>query len=691
MFTDIVGYAAISHQNEPLALKLLEEHRLLIRPIFLQFGGKEIKTIGDAFLTEFESALEATRCAIQIQSTLQNINSDRTDRETIWLRIGIHLGDIVYKDGDVYGDGVNITARLLFYCKPGGVCLSQYVFDQIDNKLNVKIKKLGVRPLKNISKPINIYLIDLKGRTYIKPSVQSVKNQSLRYLQFTVAALAIIITPYFWNTHLAKIKTGNQTVLIDDPAINKGSVYTRIAVLPFVNINGTKSDDFWSDGLTEELISQLSKLQSLRVLARTSTTQYKNLNKNAVEIGHELKVGALVEGSVRTSKNKIRIHVQLTNAVTQENVWSYDYDGNINEIFKTQKTIALQITEHFRQRSLANIENTGDLHLYTPAHEAYVNYLRGRYFMNKRTEDTLYKAIDFFQKAIKIDSKFAAASGAIANCYSLLHYYEAISPSDAIQKMQKYIDHALKLDPNLPEALISLAEKKAYYDYAWDEADELFKKAIKVSPANSRVRQWYGEFLTTQENFAQAKIEFTQALELDPLSLTASTAMALPDFYERNYKKSIQQYLNTVEMDPNFLLPYYWMAKAYLGDKKNSQAVEALKKAAEISKNSPKVIAELGYAYALSKNFKQSKSILETLKKLSKEKYVSPYLFARIYLGMDDKKQTMEWLKRAVDEKALPVAFIKIDPSFDKLRQDPEFIELLKNTGLNAARLPIAQ
>ena len=691
MFTDIVGYAAISHQNEPLALKLLEEHREIIRPIFTQFGGKEIKTIGDAFLTEFESALEATRCAIQIQTTLQNLNSDRTERETIWLRIGIHLGDIVYKEGDVYGDGVNITARLLFHCKPGGVCLSQYVFDQIDNKLNVKIKKLGVRPLKNISKPINVYLIDIKGTQYVKPTFQNLKNQYTRYAQLAMAGLTVLIAPYFWGIHLTQIRSGNQVVTVNDPTINKTMTFSRIAVLPFSNISNHPEDDYLSDGMTEELISHLSQLPSIRVLARTSTAQYKKMNKTPVEIGKELKVGAVIEGSVRKEGNKIRINIKLTHAATQENIWSYDFEGDTHDIFKTQKTIAFQISSQFKSRTLASIdpESNGnpDTTSYVPAHEAYVHYLRGRYFMNKRTEESILKAIEHLEKSALVDPKFALAYGALANCYGLLHYYEMISPQEAEEKIQKYVNLALKLDPQLPEALISLAEKKAYFDYEWDTANELFKKAIQTSPANARVRQWYGEFLVAQEKFSEAKTELNSALELDPLSLTAQTALALPDFYEKNYKKSIKQYLSTIEMDSSFILPYYWMGKAYIADQNPKPALEAFKKATELSKNNPKILGDWGYALAVSGQTRGAKKILEQLKNFSRQKYVSSFSIARIYMGLKDQKNTYIWLKKAVSEKSIALAFLKIDPNFNKLHSSPEFKEILNQLSQNHAQV----
>ena len=273
MFTDLVGYTAITQSNESLALKMLDRHRELVRPVLSRFGGREIKTIGDAFLVEFNSALEAAECAFEIQKTLHEFRDNTSDQ--INVRIGIHVGDVIHSHGDVYGDAVNIASRIEPLAKGGGICISGQVYDQIRNKIPYKIAKIETGPLKNVAQSIEVYRFELPWEKIEERPIELPAN--------------------------------------------------RIAVLPFVNISPDPNDEFFADGLTEELIANLSLVKGLKIIARTSVMNYKKKEKNVSEIGKELGVGTIVEGSVRKAANRIRVTVQVIDVNTEEHLWASNY------------------------------------------------------------------------------------------------------------------------------------------------------------------------------------------------------------------------------------------------------------------------------------------------------------------------------------------------------------------------------
>jgi len=296
MFTDLVGYTALSQHNESLALQILEEHRKILRPLFSKFNGKEIKTMGDAFLVEFASALEATKCGFEIQKILHERNLSHSEADKIRLRIGIHLGDVVHSASDIYGDAVNVASRIEPLAEEGGICLSRQVYDHIHNKFDLPLVSLGSKVLKNVSAPVETYKVVL-------PWKESVEKQQME------------------------------------------SAKMRIAGLPLDNFRPDPGDEFFADGLTEELIDRLSQVKKFRVIARTSVMGYKKQkDKRASEIGRELGVSTLVEGSVRKSSNRIRITVQLIDSATEEHLWSDRYDRQLDDIFAVQTEIASKIT-----------------------------------------------------------------------------------------------------------------------------------------------------------------------------------------------------------------------------------------------------------------------------------------------------------------------------------------------------------
>src|SRR5437667_758038 len=370
MFTDMVGYTALGQRDESLSLALVEEQRRFLRPIFKRHNGKEIKSMGDAFLVEFSNALDAVRCAYDIERTSREFNIGRRIDRRIRLRIGLHLGDVVESQGDISGDAVNIASSIQSLAEDVGVCVTPQGYAHVENKFDLPLKSLGTRSVKNVSAPVEVYKMVL-------PWEKEQRNPAEQL----------------------------------DPS--------RVAVLPFANMGPDPGDSYFADGITEEIISTLSGVSGLNVISRTSVMSYKGTTKRVKEIGGELEAGSVLEGSFRKAGNKIRVTAQLIDVRDDRHVWTHSYDRNLDDVFGVQTDIAKQVSDALRIRILApefdRIERKP-----TESAKAYTFYLRGRYHLNRRGIDDIRKAAEYFAQAIKGDPKFALGHAGLADCHELL-------------------------------------------------------------------------------------------------------------------------------------------------------------------------------------------------------------------------------------------------------------------------------
>src|SRR2546428_414653 len=483
MFTDVVGYTLLGQKNESLSLSLLEDQRKLVRQILDRHNGREVKTIGDAFLIEFPSALDAVRCAYNIQRKARERNVSMPEERRVHLRIGIHLGDVVESDGDISGDAVNVASRIGPFAENGGISLSRQVYDQVQNKFELPLTSLGAKTLKNVGAPVELYKVALPWQEErISPSTQLDKK--------------------------------------------------RIAVLPFANISPSPSDEYFSDGMTEELIATLSRIRNLGVIARTSVIRYKGLTKPVVEIGRELNVGTVLEGSVRVAGKKLRITAQLIDAGTEEHLWSETYDRNLEDAFSIQSEIAKRIARALKVRVLQS-ETLRLEKKATGIPEAYSLYLKGRHSLNTRTEKGLKDAIHEFESSIKRDPKFALAYTGLADAYSILASYslEYVPPKEGFPKAKTAAERALSLDDHLAEAHASLGLVKFYYEWDWNGAAAEFKEAIEqVEEAVKLSHETTVSLATLAQAFAAAG-RIADAKKLLDKLLTRGTEQYVPSYW----------------------------------------------------------------------------------------------------------------------------------------------------------------
>jgi TolB-like protein/class 3 adenylate cyclase/Tfp pilus assembly protein PilF len=553
VFTDMVGYSALAQRDEVFALELLEEHRRLLREILARFHGTEIKTIGDAFLLQFRSALEAVQCAIEIQRKFAKRNHDVPSERRIELRIGIHLGDVVQRDGDVYGDGVNIASRIEPLAPPGGICISEDVERQVRSAVGVRVERLAPTELKNISVAMDLFRIVLPWEQVAKaePAETSVRGRSFpasRLAWIGGIVLAIVGTGW-WFAH----QSGKRVV--SSPSVSTSHAPSAtdqksIAVLPFVNLSADKGDEYLSDGMTEELLNVLTKVKGLRVPGRSASFAFKGRTEDDIfrKVGEQLRVNAVLEGSVRKAGDKLRITAQLINTADGFHLWSETYDGDMKDILAMQSDVAQRVVRAL-QVQLGGDEALALTKKPTENAEAYRLYLLGRYHFAKFTRAGWTNAIHYFEQALQVDPAYALAYCGLADTYGWAGG-QIVAGKEAWAKEMELAQKALALDPNLAEAHLSLGVA-LFSALELDASEKELDRAVELNPNLALAYDQYGWTYMAGGRFDEAIAKEKKALELDPLNILFNTDLGFFLSWARRYDEAIVQLRKTLELDPN--------------------------------------------------------------------------------------------------------------------------------------------
>ncbi len=446
-----------------------------------------------------------------------------------------------------------------------------------------------------------------------------------------------------------------------------------IAVLPFENLSRDPDNAYFTEGVHEEILTRLAKVSDLKVIARTSTQRYKSAPENLSQVGEQLGVANILEGTVQRVAENVRVSVQLINATDEAHLWAETYDRKLTDIFAVESEIAKTIADTLRAR-LSDPEQHAITARPTENAEAYQLYLKGRYFWNKRTGADLKKAIDYFNQAIGKDPNYALAYAGLADAYGLLSGFGAASPKDSLPQAKAAAKKALELDNTLGEAHASLAQALFAYDFNFAEANREFRRAIELSPNYATAHQWYGQGgLAPLGQFEDAIAEMKRALELDPLSVIINADLGSVLCSARHYDEAIEQLRKTIEMDPRFYYAHWNLGVALESKGLVDQAVVEYEKAIALDDDplSPGLLAHL---YAKMGQKEKALQIQERLREVSKERYVTPYIFAIIHLGLGEKDQAMAFLEKTYEDRdGYNIAFVKVDPFFDPLRGDPRF------------------
>ena len=689
MFTDMVGYSALAQRDDKVALELLEEHRRLLRELFPQFHGTEIKTIGDAFLVEFGSALEAAQCAIEIQRTLAKRNHDVTSDRRIELKIGIHIGDVVHRDGDVYGDGVNIASRIEQLAGAGGICVSMDVERQIRNALEARFEKFGSADLKNIKLQMDLFRIVLPWEKGVESPAKQTSKKSPILIPIAVVIIVIALLGGWLLIQRGKKNQQSVTAQTASVAPVNAPDQKSVAVLPFVNLSDDKGSEYFSDGVSEELLTVLQKIPGLHVAARTSAFSFKGKNATAQEIGQKLGVAHLVEGSVRKAGDAVRIAARLTRADTGEELWSENYTRNLKDVFAVQTELAQTIVEQLRgrfggadtgakekiQAEVQAAEKGG-----TENVEAHELYLQGRFYENRHSDKSTREALAAYQHAVELDPGFARAWAGVARTHTWIAGFATEGGQkvfDAhLASARDAVARALAIEPDLPDALYARAWLETNFDFNWSAATQTVSKAMALAPADPNMLIAAANLETALGNTDRAIEIYRKAVELDPVNAQSRSFLAFGLANTKRFTEARAEYAKVIELNPSAPWAHAGLGLAYLLQNKFEEAAnEAQADAGDWAR-----LLIVSCARWAQKRVEESDAALNEL--IKNEAELAAFQVAEAYAYRGDKDRAFEWLERARRQRDPGLGNLRKDPLLESLYHDPRWNAFLHTMGL---------
>jgi TolB-like protein/class 3 adenylate cyclase/Tfp pilus assembly protein PilF len=620
MFTDIVGYSALMSNDEQKAFDLLKTNREIQKPIIEQHGGRWIKELGDGVMASFNTVSDAVNAAIKIQETCDTVKD-------LLLRIGIHEGEMIFENNDVFGDGVNIASRIQALANPGSIWISESVYKNVSNKNNITTAFVKLENLKNIKEPVRIYEVKMKHKAVQQPVITNAYKEPAK----TISAKSI-------------------------------------AVLPFVNISNDPEQEYFSDGMAEEILNSLAHLADLKVAGRTSSFQFKGVKVDLREVGEKLGVQTVLEGSVRKQGNQLRVTAQLINAEDGFHIWSERYDRTMDNIFAIQDEIAFSITEKLKitlfEKEKAIINKTP-----TANNEAYELYLKGRFFWNKRGM-YLKKGLTFFMQAVALDPQFALAYAGIADTYSLFALYEILPPHEAMPRAREAAEKAILLDATLIEAHAVLVFVTTFYDWDWPKAKKQFQQTFAINSKYALAHYWFSFYLSCVEGKHDEAIkEAMTGVELEPLVPASYNVLSAAYLYAGKFDDALKASQTALDLDPNYFLSIRNLGVSFIGLKRYAEAIEALKTSANLSQH-PWPIADLSVAYSLSGDLENAQKLFHELEARSQTEFISGMqLFIAAY-SSEYFDRAFDYLEKAFEERNILLASSKASPFLaDKITQ----------------------
>ncbi len=633
MFTDLVGFTRLGQEDEEAALALRREHQALLRPIFERFGGREVKTLGDGFLVEFASVVEAVRCAVDIQRAIGARNAGVGAGTQILLRIGLHVGDVVEEDGDVVGDAVNVASRIEPLAEPGGICLSSAVHEQVRNKLPILFERVGIRELKNVREPVEIYRVAVGGG------------------------------PSSARTHAAPTSTN-----------------LRLAVLPLANLSTEPADEYFADGLTDELITRAAQVPRVRVIARTSVQRYKGSAKSIREVGQELDVGVALEGSVRKSGNRVRISVQLVDVRSEAHIWSTRYDRPFDDIFAIQDDIAGQIaravaahapggTAEAAGPTAGGTPETSDL-------EAYSLFLHGRQlFGAKGSVESIRTALTLFEGAIHRDPGFARARVGLAETL-LWMATEGTVPFDAAEgRAREELHRALEINDGIAEAHSTLAALYLGTDH-FVECEREARRAMELNPSLADPYRWLAQLAAGSGNIGEAVRLLEVARDLNPEDFNVLSFYGRALAYAGRDAEALafwQETRGRIRFRTNA-----HMAEFYLGKGNLARAEEAVREMEQVRPESPWTLVYRGLVAIRQGDPSVARHDLERLEARAQQGEMVVFFIGFLHFGLGEMDAFVASMEDALRHGVLPLLELLYSPLYAAARADPRIQDILR-------------
>jgi len=648
MFTDIVGYTAMMQQNEEKAVAVIKHYNTTLEKWVTHFNGQVINYYGDGSLCIFSSATDAVNCSLAVQKNLKI-------EPVVPLRIGLHIGEVFFEDAKALGDGVNVASRVQSLGQENTILISEEVHNKIKNNASISTASLGHFEFKNVGKSMEVFALTNEGLfvPQRKKMEGKLKKKNLKKRNF-IAALSLIIlvaaTFFIYKNFLAK----------NDSATDKS-----IAVLPFVDMSAAKDQEYFSDGLSEELLNLLSKIPELKVIGRTSSFSFKGKNEDLRSIAQKLGVAHILEGSVRKEGKMIRVTAQLIKATDGTHLWSETYDRDLKGIFELQDEIAKAVVQQLKLKLLeipsAKLSGSGNI-------EAYNLILRGNYFFDKLDKENVAKAVDFYNQAIAIDSTDARAWGKLANAISRQSWQNYIDRIAGREKARTAAMKAIELNKNLAIGYLELGDLKLYNDFDWKGAEETYQRALKLEPENPDILYSIGGGLYFAIGRWKESIELMKkSIELDPLRPISHLNLGNILTHAGRADEATAYFKKTLELNPEFQRAHLYLGRNYLLLGKTEMGLN------EMQQENLEVFRTFGLAlayHAAGKTKEAGEALMTFTEKFQNE---WNYLMAELYAFRGENDKAFAWLEKAYQNKDGWLVFLKSDPLMKNLRNDTRY------------------
>ncbi len=656
MFTDIVGYTAMMQQDEEKAVAVIKHYNTTLEKWVSHFNGQVLNYYGDGSLCIFSSATDAVNCSLAVQKDLKS-------EPVVPLRIGLHIGEVFFEDAKALGDGVNVASRVQSLGQENTILISEEVHNKIKNNVSITAESLGHFEFKNVGKSMEVFALTNDGlfvpqRKKMEGKLKK-KNVQNRNIILIVAMILLLVAGFF----IYKI-----LFVKNDKVADKS-----IAVLPFVDMSVGKDQEYFSDGLSEELLNLLAKIPELKVIGRTSSFAFKGKNEDLRVIAEKLGVAHLLEGSVRKDGHQIRVTAQLIRATDGTHLWSETFDRDLEGIFKLQDEIAGAVVKQLKLK-LLTLPSSATKSANIEVHNLI---LQGNYFFDdKLDKENVAKALDFYYKALAIDSLDAFTWSRISNALMRQAWQKYIDQNEGYEKARKAAEIAISLDKNLFNGYRALAEVQYSYDFDWDEAETSFQKALSLDPGNSEVLRSLGGLATALGKWDEGNQYFKQSLDIDPLKVITYISKGHNLIRTNHYEEAIVLYKKILELNPQFQRAHLYMGEIYLLQGKPEIALAEMKQ----ENNEPFKTFGLALAYhALGR-----KNEADQMMKEFTDKYQNDwsYLLARLHAFRGEKDRAFMQLESAFNKKEGWLIFIKDDPLLKNLVGDPRHMAFLKKMNL---------
>jgi len=685
LFIDIVGYSKLLIAEQSDQIQTLRE---IVRGTEqfkkAEAEGKLLRLpTGDGGALVFRNSLEApVLCALEISKALKS-------HPELKVRMGIHSGPVneitdLNEQANIAGVGINIAQRVMDCGDAGHILLSKRVADDLEQypQWRSHLSDLGECEVKHGTRVsvVNLYTDDAGNRvapqkfskqSATAPLSDSAPRRDSQFALIAGAALVLVIVGGgLWFLSRQK-GSHSSTSTNSSPSVVAAIPEKSIAVLPFDNLSQDPNNAFFAEGVQDEILTRLAKVADLKVISRTSTQKYKSAPENLREIAKQLGVMHIVEGSVQKANDQVRVNVQLLNAMSDAHLWGDTYDRKVTDIFAVESEIAKTIADAL-QAKLTSSEKTAIAQQPTSNTEAYELYLKGRFFWNKRTADDLRKSIEYFNQAIQKDPDYALAFAGLADSYLLLPTYGSASTQEVVPQARAALKKALELDDSLAEAhassgLLDLNEVQL------QPAIAELERAVELKPNYATAHHWLMYCHLALGNFDSAIAEGKRALELDPLSLIINADLAWAYFCARWFDEAERQARKTLEIDPNFFRVHYYLGEVLQFKGRLAEAIPEYQKAFDLN-GDPYSLGMLGQAFAYNGQKDAAEKVLARLNEQAKSRYVAPYAFVLVYLGLGEKERALDELERAYQRGETNYLFrIRVDPLLDPLRGDERF------------------